>query len=740
MAERHPGASPLLTRYPNFPTQWWGEIRRKPDSWYRSPEGIDTAENILSWQDANGGWPLLNTTRERFDESRAGPWGTRGALVSATVDEIRFLARGFRATEDARYRAALIRGLNFILDAQYPTGGWPKRVPPSEEDYSRYAAFNDDEIPDLMALLKQAARSVDFALLDDADRERAGNAFEKGIEFILKTQISAQGKLTAWAQQYDEVTLEPRAGRAFEPAAISGGESESVLSLLMHIGRPSPEVIRAIEAGVEWYRDVQIDGYEVVSVDGDRLLKATPDAPPLWARFYEIGSNRPIFAGRDGVIRYSMAEIEQERRTGYQWYNKSGTRVFREYEAWRHQRKWDAQPPTMIDEAKVREYTLPDPLLMLAGSRVASVDEWERMRRPEILDLFAQHQHGVTPMQKIATRYEILERDQPGLDGTSRRTQVRIHFPDHPDASYIRVLLNVPADATGPVPTVLYLSFSPAVLMIDEPGLDEGTAWSAALRARVPDREATVLAGIDFKHFMERGYGFATVYYGDIEPDFDHEGKYGVRSMFGADGRKRNGNEWGSIGAWAWGLSRVLDYLLTDPAVDGARVAVSGASRLGKTTLWAAAQDQRFAMAIPLISGEGGGAISRRMFGETVADLTNPRRYHYWFAPDYANYAFAVDDLPVDGHMLISLIAPRPVLNIVGATDHWSDPRGEFAAAVAASPVYDLYGLRGLAGEQFPPLDRPILRDMGFLVHTGGHTVLRLDQKVMTDFMDRHLR
>jgi len=253
----------------------------------------------------------------------------------------------------------------------------------------------------------------------------------------------------------------------------------------------------------------------------------------------------------------------------------------------------------------------------------------------------------------------------------------------------------------------------------------------------IPDREARLLKDIDPEHFIKRGYGIVTVYYGDIEPDFDAEGRHGVRSLFKTN-NPRKPDEWGAIGAWAWGLSRVMDYLQTVPAVDGSQIALSGVSRLGKTVLWAAAQDQRFAMVIPIVSGEGGAAVSRRNFGETVADLTNPARYDYWFAPRYSDYAFNVDALPVDGHLLLSLIAPRPLLQIVGVSDTWSDPRGEWVAAKAAEPVYALYSKSGPPSQAYPPPDTPVFNDMGFFMHDAGHTVLAADFQAMTDFMDQH--
>ena len=247
-----------------------------------------------------------------------------------------------------------------------------------------------------------------------------------------------------------------------------------------------------------------------------------------------------------------------------------------------------------------------------------------------------------------------------------------------------------------------------------------------------------MIKDIDPKYFIERGYGVATVYYGDIEPDFKGGEAFGVRSMFHEADVKTDA--WGAISAWSWGLGKVMDLLETIPQVDAKKVAVSGISRLGKTAIWAGASDARYAMVIPIVSGEGGASISRRNFGETVADLTNPFRYFYWYTPRYTDYAFKVNELPVDGHMLLTLIAPRPVLQVVGLTDTWSDSAGEWVSANAAKPVYELYGLKGVGDNNKPPLEKAILNDMGFYMHDEGHTVLPRDFKVMADFMDLHFK
>ena len=226
-------------------------------------------------------------------------------------------------------------------------------------------------------------------------------------------------------------------------------------------------------------------------------------------------------------------------------------------------------PPTNIDEAKVGAYTLTDPLKLADGRPVRDARAWTEHRRLEILSLFEQNQFGVTPGPGPTPHYEIVERDGAGLGGLAHRTQVRIRFSKSADAPFIRALIFTPVAAKGPVPTLLHIGFSPAILLADEPGIDTGMAWSGKTKSRVPDKEALRLADIDMAYFVKRGYGVAFVYYGDIEPDFEGGAPLGVRSLFGPQTEPRKPDEWGSIGAWSWGLSRVLDYLQTDPRVDG---------------------------------------------------------------------------------------------------------------------------------------------------------------------------
>ena len=236
-----------------------------------------------------------------------------------------------------------------------------------------------------------------------------------------------------------------------------------------------------------------------------------------------------------------------------------------------------------------------------------------------------------------------------------------------------------------------------------------------------------------------QGMGVATFYYGDVDPDFLGGLPDGVRALYLKPGETSPApGEWGSIGAWAWGLSRVMDYLETDKGVDAKRVAIYGVSRLGKTVMWAGAHDTRFAMVIASCSGEGGAALSRRDYGETIAHLVAPTRYPYQFCANYGKYGEHVDRLPVDAHMLVALMAPRPVLLQTGSTDYWSDPKGEFLAAVAAGPVYRLLGKQGLGTDQWPPAGTPILHDIGYFMHSGGHGTLPGDWDIFLKFIGMH--
>ena len=185
----------------------------------------------------------------------------------------------------------------------------------------------------LMEFLREAPER--FSFLGENRRKQAGAAFNRGVECILRCQVYADRTLTVWCAQHDEVTLEPRPARTFELASLSGAESAGILRLLMSLENPAPKVQRAIEAGAAWFESAQLKGIRLTKVDGDKRVVKEADAPPLWARFYEIGSNRPIFAGRDGVNKYDVADIDAERRNGYSWHGSWGQRVAQDFEKWR---------------------------------------------------------------------------------------------------------------------------------------------------------------------------------------------------------------------------------------------------------------------------------------------------------------------------------------------------------------------------------------------------------------------
>lgn len=246
---------------------------------------------------------------------------------------MRFLARAVVVTGRAHYRGAFIKALDHVLAAQYPNGGWPQSFPPGK-GYARHITFNDNTMVNLMELARDVARSDGFEFVDRGRREAAGRAFAAGIACILKCQIRVDGRLSAWCAQHDEITLEPRGARTYELPSLSGMESAGILILLMSLENPSPEVVQAVRAGVRWYEESKITGIRQTVVSGDKKIVPDPAAPPLWARFYEISTNRPFFCGRDGVKKNGLAEIEAERRNGYAWYGEWGRRVLERFRRW----------------------------------------------------------------------------------------------------------------------------------------------------------------------------------------------------------------------------------------------------------------------------------------------------------------------------------------------------------------------------------------------------------------------
>lgn len=311
-----------------------GRVLRQPPSWYASTEARQLADHVCSWQSKQGSWPKGTDTLKPAPPD--GP-AVRGTFDNgATRNELRFLARVYQATQEPPYRDVFLRGLDALVAAQYPSGGWPQSYPPGG-GYPRHITFNDDTMVGLLEFLREVAAQETYSFLDSGRREAVRRAVTRGVECILRCQVRVGGRLTVWCAQHDAETLEPRPARSYELESLSGAESANILLFLMSLEDPSPEVVRAVQAGVEWYDSAQLKGIRQVRVDGDKRIVPDPDAPPLWARFYEIETQRPFFCGRDGVKKYRLAEIESERRNGYAWYGDWGRQVLEHFARWRPQ-------------------------------------------------------------------------------------------------------------------------------------------------------------------------------------------------------------------------------------------------------------------------------------------------------------------------------------------------------------------------------------------------------------------
>ena len=393
------------------------------------------------------------------------------------------------------------------------------------------------------------------------------------------------------------------------------------------------------------------------------------------------------------------------------------------------------------DEAQVPDYELPEILVFEDGGKVESAEDWQA-RRKEIRQLFAEHVYGKTPEAAASTRLEATvgqERDD-FLGGKAILKEIALRFPGQEDGPTLNLLVVAPKSAgSDPVPAFLGLNFRGNHTVHFDPGITLSNSWMRPDKeGRVVDHRSTEKSrGTSSNRWpiemiIDRGYALATMYYGDIDPDFDDGFENGVHAIFGKPAR----NEWGSIGTWAWGLSRALDYLETEGLVDGSQVAVIGHSRLGKTSLWAGAQDPRFAFVISNNSGCGGAALSRREFGERVRRINTS--FPHWFNDRFPDYNLDVAALPVDQHQLIALMAPRPVYVASAVEDRWADPRGEFLAAKIGGEAWSLFEKTGIAEAEMPGVDEPVGDSVGYHVRTGKHDVTDYDWQQYLDFFDRH--
>ena len=397
-------------------------------------------------------------------------------------------------------------------------------------------------------------------------------------------------------------------------------------------------------------------------------------------------------------------------------------------------------PEANFDESKVPGYTLPDVLIFNNGSKVRTKSDWDK-RRSEIYKLFENEVYGKSPVWNGKVEVSKISQKENDIAGLATRKEIKLRLMNGNRSLDMNILLFLP-NSVKPAPIFIGYNFDGNQATIKDPEITITSSWvESNIKLGVINNKATEASrGADasnwpIKEIISRGYGLATINYNDVDPDFDDGFMNGVPSLFT---QQRDSSSWANISAWAWGLSRVMDYIEKVPEIDGKKVIVIGHSRLGKTALWAAASDQRFAMAISNMSGCAGAALSRRIFGETV-EIMN-RNLSWWTCDNFKKYNAKEETLPVDQHELLALIAPRPVYVASAEDDLWADPKGEFLSCVAASPVYELLGLKRFPAVEMPPPDHPVMGSIGYHIRTGAHDITLYDWERYMDFADLHFK
>lgn len=376
-------------------------------------------------------------------------------------------------------------------------------------------------------------------------------------------------------------------------------------------------------------------------------------------------------------------------------------------------RNWN----TNFLEDKIPEYTLPELLVMEDGRKVGDADTWMTQRRPEILEMFRKYAYGRNPIDRpVDMSFKVFDLDRNAMEGMATRKQVEIKFGGKEDSLKMILVIFLPNDSRKPVPTYLLISHR-GISNLDPTREVKSGFWPA-------------------EEIVGRGYGIAAFYAGDLDEDSFDEFQDGVHAKFDKPG-PRPDDAWGTLAAWAWGASRAMDYFESDNEIDHERVAVVGHSRGGKTSLWAGASDERFAMTVSNSSGCGGAALSRRKMGNPV-EIMN-RKHPHWYCENYKQYNEKEELMPFDQHMLLALVAPRLLYVASADQDIWADPRGEFLSCVHADPVYQLLGVKGLQTKNMPALNTPVHEGrIGYHIRTGRHNLTEYDWHRYLDFTDKH--
>lgn len=392
------------------------------------------------------------------------------------------------------------------------------------------------------------------------------------------------------------------------------------------------------------------------------------------------------------------------------------------------------------DESKVPVYTLPDPLTCNDGKKVTSIKQWEKQRRGEILEFFSSQVYGRTPQEKIKVTYETLAEDPIFLDGKATGKQVKFTFTNGQKKVEAILLLILPNGQKGKVPVFVSYNYKGNHSTCLDPNIQYSPNFSIVKAPNHPDwKRGCQMNRWCLDKIIARGYGIATMFYQDIYPDRPGLEEHGIVSLFSNyNSSAKAPDQWQALGAWAWGSSRIVDYLETQKGIDLDKLIVMGHSRHGKAALWAGAQDKRFKIVISNDSGCSGAALSKRVFGENIARITS--YFPHWFCPAYNQYAHNEANLPFDQHELVASIAPRKVYIASAVEDTWADPKGEFLSAYHAGPVYELYGLKGFDSDVMPGLHQPIIKDVGYHIREGKHDVVDYDWERFMDFADLHFR
>ena len=391
-------------------------------------------------------------------------------------------------------------------------------------------------------------------------------------------------------------------------------------------------------------------------------------------------------------------------------------------------------------EENAQEYAIPDVLTCNDGTKVTTSRQWESRRRPEIMEYFYSQEYGHTPADRIAVRYELVSENKEALGGKATMRQVRFIFSNGEKEMDAVALIFIPNARKGKVPVFVGYNFKGNHSTIDDESVIYTSNYSLVKKPDNPDwKRGCQSSRWCYDKIIDRGYAIVTMCYHDIYPDANgmEMRDHSICSLF-PDYRQHAewSDGWGAIGAWAWGSSRIADYLATQKWADMSRLAVIGHSRQGKAALWAGAQDTRFKVVISNDSGCSGAALSKRVIGENINIIYNT--FPWWFCPAYKFYDANEAALPFDQHELIACIAPRFVYVASAEEDLWADPVGEFTATSLAEPVYNLYGMKGLGTSVMPGIHQPIMHDTGYHIRAGVHDVTSYDWERYMDFCDMH--